>query len=200
MGFLGVKVNHLRRSYAVLSTALLIVAIPAVVVGRDFLDESDSMPPEKQAIFDNYAHMMSEGSPAPKDPGYTPPSGPRQEGIPAAASRAGVGMLVSAEDTIRPPGSSTDRWTNSWYQPSPDGWDALDVWAGVHGQDQEQGFLLIIRWSDDGMSVVKSSRIDTPRRAGAITITGGDGTILNLSAENGSEFRFDTATWEYVQS
>lgn len=173
---------------------LTLVGLASVAVA---ISPTDSpLPPAKQAIVNAYASLEAAGqaNPGPKQPEHPTP-GPMGQGVTITGSAAGAGWLVAEADTIRPAGDSEDLFTNSWYMNSPS--LNVDVWAGARGTDPSQGFLMVVLWDSQRLTITGGGIFDTPRHDGIVRIAGAVGTTLTVTGAGSSTFTFDVSSLSY---
>ena len=106
---------------------------------------------------------------------------------------AGAGFLV---DGAMPQLSASEFLArNDWFFETGPG-EREVAWAGVSGQNQAQGEVVIIDESDaKGFHVV--GFYPTPAAHGAIRISGATGKVLTLKADDGTELTFDVPSRSY---
>jgi hypothetical protein len=78
------------------------------------------------------------------------------------------------------------------------GQENFQVYAGSTGQNPAAG-LLIVEVTSPDRTQTQSSFYLAPSGAGPLTITGVNGLVLSLQAENGQQFKFDLPTRQFSQ-
>ena len=105
---------------------------------------------------------------------------------------AGDGFIVEGSQPPLP--ASRFDPSNNWvvYE-SADEW--LVVYAGAQRVDESQGTIFVMTEGRSGFKVI--GEYPSPRRVGALRVVGADGRMLQLKAEDGSEFAFDVSAKTY---
>jgi hypothetical protein len=146
-------------------------------------------------MLDHISQIRSQHSPGPK-PSHGPEAVDAQPLPDLPGVQAGIGLLFSDSQTMRPPGYPDDQFTNSWSVVSPE--LNLDVWAGARGPDPEQGFLLVVAWNADRTSIQWSREFDAPQRGGALHILSASAATLSVSDDEGHLFSFNVTTQAFA--
>jgi hypothetical protein len=188
---------------AAFAISLATIAILLVGCVGAAIDQSASpptaqpLPSDKQRIEDAYASMEASGAAvAPsKDPdaGFVSIPPDPSPYSPYKQSPAGNGVLVQSD--LGPPGTPDGTFTNDWFETTRSG--ITEVYAGALLSDPSQGLAFFVTWDADHASIISSSVVLSAGHDGALTITGADGQVLDLRAEDGTLYKFDAATGSF---
>jgi hypothetical protein len=97
------------------------------------------------------------------------------------------------EDVIGPFSPQEMIVTNAWQDRVNGQW--VQVYAGASADDPTQGLVAVLV---QPLSASTGSLHATPSRAGAVRITSAHGSLLTLTAEDGSIFVFDASTRQFT--
>ena len=194
-----------RPELARLLSALAVVAIIAAGCAATDIWRSrstipiDAVPSDKQSRFDYLASLRAV-TPPPDQPSKSPGVGlvtlpPSSESpfSPYKQVPAGIGFIVQSD--LGPPGRHDAVYTNDWYESTADG--VTEVYAGGRTDDTTIGFVFVAKWDGDHANLLEAGEYETPKRAGAVTIIGATGDVLELAASDGARFRFDVSRLSY---
>lgn len=156
---------------------------------------SSALPPEKQAIEDQYAAVLRAEAqhPAVRNPNWTPapiaPSDVIESTIPHHA--AGAGQLYDGPSTL--PGQADFVDSNMWIETETD--RIVEVYAGRLASEPSQGAIIVAVWSPSRASWLEGGRFLAPSAAGALRIIGASGTDLALAvgASTTTALSFDSS-------
>ncbi len=193
------RLNSTRRRLVLLGALGLSVLIAAPVVavaqnrpGPDY----SKFPPEKRALLEAQDRAIATAQAGPK-----PPKDPRDSkgNVPQAAPPpprpgsqprrlAGAGTII--ETGLAPFPAQQFFGQNRWVETK--GGNDVVVYAGADGEDPSQGVVVVqVTRNHAG---IDGGAFPTPRKAGAVRVTGAQGEVLTLTATDGTTFTFDVAS------
>ncbi|MBI4497919.1 MAG: hypothetical protein HY689_08490 [Chloroflexi bacterium] len=148
-----------------------------------------SLPPEKQALEERYARDRATARQTPKDHQQgPPPQTPGQRPLrPRGLIEHGQAPFSSQDVVVR----------NQWQDEVNGAW--VHVYAGALAGDPEQGMVVVVTESADGM-LGTAHRYPTPNQSGAVRIVKAEGTTLVLVAPGGPPFTFDVQSGTFGQA
>ena len=155
------------------------------------LAQSDTLPPEKQAIEQQYAQERAAGAqnPAPKDPNAPFPVAPE--------SPFPTGII----DDCAPPFSGAEASIVNCWAGIVNGVKTI-VYAGNESgdNDPQQGLVYVIGFSDTS-SDINGNRVLTPVKDGGVRIVAAQNFLLTLASISGDHiFTFDVTTRQFVST
>lgn len=128
-----------------------------------------------------------------------PPDSDLSDPVLASGSAFPSNQLVAnpGSPALYPP--SIANVTSAWWIGTVGNWRTR-VYAGSDASDQTQGVVIVHQESVDGLTVLDDQIIDTPQHDGQLQIVSAQGTLLNLTATDGSTYTFDVSTQVLTQT
>jgi len=172
---------------AIASAGLAVVAAVSIAVGAIAPPTAVPLPSDKQARMDAQIAAMASAAAggfskdAPVDlPSQTDPP-PDFTG----STVAGDGHLFVT--SIHPGPDADEAVTTAWEDFTAT--SRLTVWAGSFVSNPSQGFVEFVEFDGQGHQL-RAARVLMPAGAGAATITGATGDVVDLMDEAGTRFTF----------
>jgi len=106
---------------------------------------------------------------------------------------AGDGYIVEGAAPPFPPRAL--RLMNDWFMEVEKD-TILVAYAGASGMDQSQGMIIVYLEGPERFTF--KGQFTTPGKTGALRVTGAEGMVIELAAEDGTTHHFDMATLTFV--